>query len=72
MFIIHVKEVKKMRMKVEFATSRFPRYYNVLGVSLIKEAIKNQAKIIIKIYIFTKIRAIKLVRTLHILLYQRV
>ena len=44
MFIIHVKEVKKMRMKVEFATSRFPRYYNVLGVSLIKEAIKKSSQ----------------------------
>ena len=33
-----------MRMKVEFATSRFPRYYNVLGVSLIKEAIKKSSQ----------------------------
>ena len=33
-----------MRMKVEFVTSRFPRYYNVLGVSLIKEAIKKSSQ----------------------------
>ena len=44
MFRILSKEVKKMRMKVEFATSRFPRYYNVLGVSLIKEAIKKSSQ----------------------------
>ncbi|WP_455539346.1 CRISPR-associated endoribonuclease Cas6 [Terrisporobacter sp.] len=30
-----------MRMKIEFATKRFPKYYNVLGVSLIKESIKK-------------------------------
>lgn len=33
-----------MRMKIELATSRFPRFYNMLGTSVIKEAIKKSSK----------------------------
>jgi len=33
-----------MRIKVELATKKFPRYYNVLGTSVIKEAIKKSSK----------------------------
>ena len=33
-----------MRIKIEFDTKIFPRYYNTLGVSLIKEAIKKSSE----------------------------
>ena len=33
-----------MRIKIELSTSKFPRFYNVLGTSLIKEAIKKSSK----------------------------
>lgn len=33
-----------MRIKVELGTKVFPRYYNILGTSIIKEAIKKSSK----------------------------
>lgn len=33
-----------MRMKIELNTTKFPRFYNVLGTSIIKEAIKKSSE----------------------------